>query len=199
MEKIKHIKPRLDRTGQSFGHWKVISQDVVKSDETGKVYWKVECDCGCGTVKSIRGDALIQVEVGGCNNMLSTKEKKCLKCEKNFFPKKQAKSRQYCYECVPEENYDGSTVRKRIKQWALEYKGNKCQLCGYNKCIEALELHHTNPLEKDFSISDRDIKLDWKKIKNELDKCIIICSNCHREIHNGIRDFYGNLIEGSDE
>ena len=50
MEKIKHIKPRLDRTGQSFGHWKVISQDIIKSDETGKVYWKVECDCGCGTI-----------------------------------------------------------------------------------------------------------------------------------------------------
>lgn len=74
-------------------------------------------------------------------------------------------------------------MRRLIKKWALEYKGNHCELCGYNKCIDALEFHHLDPNQKDFSISDRDIKLDWEKIKNELDKCILICANCHRELH----------------
>ena len=74
-------------------------------------------------------------------------------------------------------------MRKRIKQWALEYKGGKCQRCGYNKCSHALELHHLNPDEKEFSVSDRSIRLDWELIKKELDKCILICANCHREVH----------------
>lgn len=124
-----------------------------------------------------------QVIVGGCNKYTSITSKICSKCEKEFFPKKQAKTRKYCYDCVPEEGYNGATIRKRIKQWALEYKGGQCQRCGYNKCSQALDLHHLNPNEKDFSLSDRNIKLDWEVIKKELDKCILICANCHREIH----------------
>lgn len=90
----------------------------------------------------------------------------------------------YCYDCLPEEHYTGAQLRNRIKKWALEYKGNKCEICGYNKCEEALEFHHLNPNEKDFCISDRDIKLNWLKIKEELDKCQLVCANYHREIHS---------------
>ena len=84
----------------------------------------------------------------------------------------------------------------KLKQLLFKHhiKENKCECCGYNNCIEALDFHHLNPKEKDFSISDRNIKLDWDSIKKELDKCILICSNCHREIHAGVR-----TIEGSDE
>ena len=49
---------------------------------------------------------------------------------------------------------------------SVEYKGDKCSLCGYYKCISALEFHHTNPNEKDFQISGKSIS--WDKIKNEL-------------------------------
>ena len=65
----------------------------------------------------------------------------------------------------------------------MEYKGSKCEKCGYNKCSEALEFHHKNPEEKDFNLSDRNLILDWQEIKKELDKCILVCANCHREIH----------------
>lgn len=85
----------------------------------------------------------------------------------------------------------GSEVRKMIKKWALDYKGNKCIICGYDRCSEALDFHHTDPNKKDFSISDNNISYNWDIIKKELDKCILICSNCHREIHAGIRDFQG--------
>lgn len=115
--------------------------------------------------------------------------KTCMKCGKEFYPKKQAKTRRYCYDCVPEGTaLTGAGAHRIIKQWALEYKGNKCELCGYDRCKEALDFHHINPEEKDFSLSDRDIKLNWQEIKTELDKCILICSNCHREIHSGMRN-----------
>lgn len=172
-----------NRVGETYGHWIVKEQDIEKTLKTKKVHWICECDCGCGTTKTIRADALGQVIVGGCDKYASTVSKHCVKCGKEFFPKKQAKTRKYCYNCMPEEGYDGATMRKRIKQWALEYKGGKCQNCGYNKCSQALELHHLEPNEKEFNISDKNIKLDWEVIKKELDKCILVCANCHREIH----------------
>jgi DNA-binding CsgD family transcriptional regulator len=72
--------------------------------------------------------------------------------------------------------------RQKNKERAVNYKGGKCEKCGYNKCITALEFHHTDPKEKDFHISSNMNKA-WDKVKKELDKCILVCSNCHREIH----------------
>lgn len=186
-ESKKMISPRVNKVGQSYGHWIVKSFDEKTSQEKGKVYWLCECDCGCGTTKSIRADALRQVVIGGCNNMLSTVEKECCKCHKKFFAKKQAKTRQYCYDCMPEEAYsNGNTLRRLIKRWSLDYKGNSCFCCGYHKCPDALEFHHLDPSKKDFSISDRNIKFNWEDIQKELDKCILVCSNCHKEIHAGM-------------
>jgi transcriptional regulator with XRE-family HTH domain len=75
--------------------------------------------------------------------------------------------------------------RTMLKIKSVEYKGGECILCGYNKCIQALDFHHTNPSEKDFTISGN-YNISWDRIKNELDKCILVCSNCHREIHAGV-------------
>lgn len=76
--------------------------------------------------------------------------------------------------------------RNRLKQRALSYKGGKCQVCGYNKYPGALEFHHLNPNEKDFGIASKGYTRSWEKVKEELDKCICVCSNCHKEIHAGI-------------
>ena len=78
-----------------------------------------------------------------------------------------------------------SQRRRKLKEMSVEYKGGKCIICGYNKCIEALEFHHLDPSEKDFGISSKGLTRSWDKIKIELDKCICVCANCHREIHNG--------------
>ena len=74
--------------------------------------------------------------------------------------------------------------RQKVKQKSVEYKGGCCEICGYSKCISALEFHHKDPNEKDFSISGKSIS--WDRIKKEIDKCILVCSNCHREIHSGL-------------
>ena len=73
--------------------------------------------------------------------------------------------------------------RKKIRKMALEYKGDKCERCGYTQCMEALEFHHTISSEKDFSVSSKGYTRSWKRVKEELDKCILLCANCHREIH----------------
>ena len=71
--------------------------------------------------------------------------------------------------------------RKRTKNLAIKSMGGKCALCGYNNCNEALAFHHLDPKEKDFSISKQ--ILSWSKIVKELRKCILVCHNCHSEIH----------------
>ena len=74
--------------------------------------------------------------------------------------------------------------RKGLKQKSLEYKGNACEVCGYGKCQEALQFHHAKPGEKDFAVSGDGFTRSWEKIKHELDKCILVCANCHAEIHH---------------
>jgi 5-methylcytosine-specific restriction endonuclease McrA len=73
--------------------------------------------------------------------------------------------------------------RKKLKELAIEYKGGKCERCGYCKSHRALEFHHLNPAEKDFGIGDKGHTRSFEKIKVELDKCIMLCANCHREEH----------------
>lgn len=76
-----------------------------------------------------------------------------------------------------------SNRRRKIKQMAVEYLGGSCERCGYKKCIGALDFHHKNKNEKSFLISGKGSCIAWVKIKNELDKCMLVCANCHREIH----------------
>jgi len=73
--------------------------------------------------------------------------------------------------------------RKKLKQMAINYKGNKCAICGYDTCIDALEFHHLDSEKKKFGLSTRGLTRSWDEIKKELDKCILVCANCHRELH----------------
>ncbi|MBI3006577.1 MAG: hypothetical protein HYY49_14370 [Ignavibacteriales bacterium] len=76
--------------------------------------------------------------------------------------------------------------RKEIRRKAIEYKGNTCTICGYDRCVDALEFHHLENGKKDFGISAKGYTRGWKRVKSELDKCVLVCANCHRELHAGI-------------
>lgn len=76
--------------------------------------------------------------------------------------------------------------RHRVREMAVEYKGGKCELCGYARCMGALEFHHRDPSKKDFGISMNGLTRAWTKVKAEVEKCVLVCANCHREIHAGI-------------
>lgn len=83
-----------------------------------------------------------------------------------------------CRKCAVESVVK---IRQKLKAKAVEYKGGKCARCGYDKYQGALEFHHLDPKEKDFGFGNSTVS--WLKMKEELDKCILVCSNCHREIH----------------
>lgn len=77
--------------------------------------------------------------------------------------------------------------RKRTKERIVQAFGGKCGICEYDKCQEALELHHLNPDEKEFSIgSIRAWPKTWASIVVELRKCVLLCCRCHREFHSGL-------------
>lgn len=71
--------------------------------------------------------------------------------------------------------------KKIIKRKLVEYMGGCCKICGFNKYISALEFHHLNPEHKEFTISKY---YSIEKAKKELSKCIMVCCNCHRGLHN---------------
>lgn len=71
------------------------------------------------------------------------------------------------------------------KERMIAYKGGKCCVCGYNKCNRSLNFHHLDPNTKDFGVGSKHC-LSWEKVKKELDKTILLCTNCHMEVHDGI-------------
>ncbi len=74
------------------------------------------------------------------------------------------------------------SLRKRNKIASLIYLGNKCKICKYSKCEAALEFHHIHMKDKSYNISSG-FNRPWAELKRELDKCMIVCCNCHKEIH----------------
>jgi hypothetical protein len=76
--------------------------------------------------------------------------------------------------------------RRRLKKLMVNYKGGKCYFCGYSKYVGALDFHHIEPATKKFSLSMDQMYRSWNLTLKELDKCVIICANCHRELHAGL-------------
>ena len=75
--------------------------------------------------------------------------------------------------------------RKTIKSKLIEMMGGKCKACGGVFHIASYDFHHLDPKKKDFSITDKLQRLPFEKIKEEADKCILLCANCHRVEHSG--------------
>lgn len=104
---------------------------------------------------------------------INISENKCFVCGKVC----QKRSGLICQACRVK-------IRRHCaKISAIKYLGGKCCRCGYNKDISALEFHHLDSSKKEFQISSCADK-SWDRLKSELDKCEILCSNCHRIEHS---------------
>jgi predicted transcriptional regulator len=127
--------------------------------------------------------------------------KTCPKCNvrksltrDNFYIRKNGKFHCWCKECNNRITYEKQC---QLKIDAMEYKGGKCCLCGYNKCKGALDFHHIDPEKKEFAIGSLRA-YRWDIVKPELDKCILVCKNCHAEIHAKMVDPVGIVPTSSD-
>ena len=118
----------------------------------------------------------------GSNNTRQRKYicKHCGETDKNKFV-------DWCYTlCKSCNNIRGSKYVVQRKLDCIKYKGGKCSICGYNKYYGALEFHHLDPNEKEFGVGEKGYTRSWEKVKQELDKCVLLCSNCHKEVHAGL-------------
>ncbi len=108
--------------------------------------------------------------------------KTCVKCyneyeEALFYNRSKNRKRnecKYCWNEITKQN------QLKIKLEMIQYKGGKCSNCGYNKHYSALEFHHIDPNKKEIEPAKA---TSFLRIKDELDKCILLCANCHREVH----------------
>lgn len=87
---------------------------------------------------------------------------------------------------------------KNLKNDVYDAFKHKCCKCGYDNCIEALEFHHIDPTEKEFIISKFREK-NQNKLVNEVKKCVLLCTNCHRELHAGLFELTDDIIIPFDE
>jgi hypothetical protein len=82
------------------------------------------------------------------------------------------------------------------KRWRRNFKeklvlglGGKCRICGYNRTHKALHIHHVDPSKKEFQFSKiMAHPIAWEKAVKEAKKCILLCGNCHAEVHDGLVD-----------
>jgi hypothetical protein len=112
-------------------------------------------------------------------------DKKCIctDCNKEYLhSKKRGNSLIRCGPCYVKKY----RLNKKIK--AINLLGGKCCKCGYNRCLKALQFHHIDPKQKEFHISSNNKSIAWNIIEKELKKCILVCANCHAEIHDKFRE-----------
>jgi transposase len=76
--------------------------------------------------------------------------------------------------------------RRKVKRLLVEEAGGRCSVCGYSRCIAALEFHHLVPADKRFSLSHRGVARSLAKARAEASKCILLCANCHAEVEAGL-------------
>jgi hypothetical protein len=91
------------------------------------------------------------------------------------------------------DRFEIARRRLDLRRWVVDRLGGRCKICGYDKCLTALEAHHVDPSIKDFNISD---VTSVERIEVELEKCVLLCANCHREVHDGLHPGY-LVLEGS--
>lgn len=101
----------------------------------------------------------------------------CINCNRVYeYSKRSGHNRTKCNSCVV------NIRRFAVKQKCVDYLGGKCKICNYSKCKWALVFHHVDPKTKKFEIGNSHCR-KWSDIEAELNKCILLCQNCHAELH----------------
>lgn len=151
------------------------SYDIARAENKGQTtirYWLKKYNLftkgNKRDTKTVNGDT--HIKCGNCNKFY---------LKSNFYKKTKNLFYSYCKDCFNEYSKERWKARKRK---AIEYKGGKCFCCGYNRCPDVLEFHHRDAEIKEFDWKKLR-QMNWNKVVKELDKCDMLCANCHREKH----------------
>lgn len=117
------------------------------------------------------------VPFGGIESIPDGERRSCAGCGREFtLTRSKGHRPSQCNSCSQ------MSRRALVKAKCVAYKGGACQRCGYSRCIAALGFHHVDEETKLFQISGNENRA-WEVVKAELDKCIMLCANCHTEVH----------------
>ena len=189
---------KINLLGKKFGDLTVVESAPNINKKTA---WKCRCPKGHITIVAtnhLRNGSISKCSICSKEEQKQTNfnysndilKKHCPICEEDFYT--HARNRIYCYECSPRQFEFGSkeyvlAKQRAIKKALVKYKGGKCEICGYNKYIGALQFHHRDPSQKDFELSKHKFNKqhNMNVLKKEADKCMLVCANCHFELHRG--------------
>jgi transposase-like protein len=90
-----------------------------------------------------------------------------------------------CARCRVEHVAD---KRRRIKRQLVLEAGGRCELCGYDRCVAALQFHHLDRATKRFALSQEGVSRSMAEARDEAAKCVLLCANCHAEVESGAAD-----------
>ena len=114
---------------------------------------------------------------------------KCIQCGRMLTGRQKKYCSRQCknsYNNLAYQSYQAQQLRGRSRKVELiKLKGSECESCGYKKNFAALEFHHVDPDTKLFQLDLRSLSnRRWEVVLKEADKCCLLCSNCHAELHN---------------
>lgn len=185
------IPQALNLTGMQFGKLTAMRRAPNKGKKT---YWTCRCSCEEQNEIDVQTGHLISGAITSCgcvktNRLIDDGVERniiCPVCCNEFTTTNP--SRIYCFNCSPQglDRADAIRLKKRIiKHKLIEYKGGKCERCGYDKCEGALQFHHRDHSQKEFTIAEVNVNnlFSMQDLFNEVDKCDLLCANCHAEEH----------------
>jgi transposase len=112
-------------------------------------------------------------------------ERMLLRCPKHGITTFRLRS-EGGYRCARCRSEAVARRRRKVKRLLVDEAGGRCHVCGYSRCIAALEFHHLVPAEKSFSLSHRGVARSIAKARAEASKCVLLCANCHAEVEAGL-------------
>jgi len=152
-----------------------MKQEAIRLHRAGRTKKEIASELGIGY-------STVRKYTQGLTTVIPNTRYTCRGCgldgKENFY-----KDTPYqCKSCWNKRTYKSAI--DKVAEYMDSRGGAKCQRCGYDKCSAALEFHHRVPSEKDPAWHR-----GWSlpKLKEELDKCDILCANCHREVHSEMR------------
>lgn len=163
----KHVFERLVSEGLST---REIAAAIGRSQTTVR-YWLQKFD--------LRTEWCKNLSISGSSEVPGT----CVLCMTPVLGRR--KTCQYCQVKIR---------RFRVKVAAVAYKGGVCERCGWCESIRGLEFHHRDPMTKLFSIHSGSHNHSWGVVKEELDKCEMLCANCHRVAHEEVDEYFLRLV-----
>lgn len=100
------------------------------------------------------------------------------------------------YRCRRCRSEAVSRRRRKMKTILVEEAGGACCVCGYGRHMRALHFHHIDPSSKRLTVSAKGVSLSLERLRAEAQKCVLVCSNCHAEVEDGVASIPASALEG---